>query len=248
MKILGIDIGATDISGAPVDTDDGSLLTEPVEIDTPDPATPDAIAGVVAEITRRFDWHGPIGVAFPAVIKDCVVQTAVNVDESWVGIDAAALFEGATGQPVAVLNDADAAGLAEVVFGAGRGRDGKVIVVTIGTGLGVAVFEDGVLVPNVEFPDIEVRGEKADKQASGSALKELELEWEAFGERLGEYLRQVQERTRAVLFILGGGVSEEHDNFLPHLRVEAEVVPAEMRNQAGIVGAALAARGVRAGE
>src|SRR5690606_33105647 len=141
MKILGIDIGATDISGAPVDTDDGALLAEPVDIDTPDPATPDAIAGVVAEITRRFDWHGPIGVAFPAVIKDCVVQTAVNVDESWVGIDAAALFEGATGQPVAVLNDADAAGLAEVVFGAGRGRDGKVIVVTIGTGLGVAVFE-----------------------------------------------------------------------------------------------------------
>lgn len=243
MKILGIDVGATDIGGAPVDTDDGSLLAEPVEIDTPDPATPDAIAGVVAEIVHRFDWDGPIGVAFPAVISECVVQTAVNVDESWVGVNAAETFEEATGQPVAVLNDADAAGLAEMVFGAGRGRGGKAVIITIGTGLGIAVFEDGILVPNVEFPDIEVRGEKAEKQASGRAINELELEWEAFGERLDEYLTEVQERTGATLFILGGGVSEEHDQFMQYLHVGAEIVPAEMRNQAGVVGAALAARG-----
>lgn len=242
MHILGIDVGATDIGGAPVDTADGSLLAEPCEIDTPDPATPEAIAAIVKDIVQNFAWQGPVGVGFPAVVAEGAVQTAVNVDKSWVGLDAVVLFAEQTGGPVAVINDADAAGLAEMTFGAGRERQGKVVIITIGTGLGVSLFDGGQLVPNVEFPDIEVRGEKADQQASGRALKENDLSWEEFGSRLDEYLHQVQERVEADLIILGGGVSEEHDNFTEYLTVDAEIVPASFRNEAGIVGAALAAR------
>jgi len=247
VHILGIDVGATDISGAPVDTADGSLLAEPCEIETPDPATPEAIAAIVRDIARNFAWHGPAGVGFPAVIAEGTVQTAVNVDKSWVGVDAVALFAEQTGGPVAVINDADAAGLAEMAFGAGRDRPGKVVIITIGTGLGISLFDEGQLVPNVEFPDIEVRGEKADQHASGHALKENNLSWEAFASRLDEYLHQVQERVQPDLIILGGGVSEEHDNFMEYLTVDAEIVPASFRNAAGIVGAALAARGLDGG-
>lgn len=242
MEILGIDVGATDIGGAPIDSTDGSLLADVYEIETPDPATPDAITDVVQQIARHFDWSGPVGVGFPAVVDGGVVHSAVNIDDAWVGVNAAARFSEALHAPATVINDADAAGLAEMHFGAGRGRRGKVLVITIGTGLGVALFEDGQLIPNVEFPDVEVNGQKADKQASGRAKQELGLSWEVFGRHLSEYLQQVQERVHADLIILGGGVSEDHDEFRQYLDVDAEIVPAGFRNAAGIVGAALAAR------
>lgn len=245
MEILGIDIGATNISGAPINVRNGDVLADVYEEETPDPATPEALAEVVNDIVEHFDWQGkPLGVAFPAVVKDGIVATAVNIAPDWVDQNARELFKDATGCPVAVINDADAAGLAEIVFGAGQGRKDKVLLVTIGTGLGVALFENGSLIPNIEFPDVKVRGEKAEKQASGRALSEKNLSWEEWAAGLDEYLDVVQERTEADLIILGGGVSEEYDEFADYLTVDAELAPAQYRGMAGILGAALAARSI----
>ncbi len=239
--VLGIDIGGSGIKGAPVDVEHGELLTERLKIPTPEAARPAAVAGVVGDMVEHFGWRGPIGCTFPAVVKCGVVLTAANVDESWIGVDGRSLFERHTGCDVTLLNDADAAGLAEVRFGAGRGRQGLVIMLTFGTGIGSALFMDGRLVPNTELGHLIVRGQDAERRASGRARSEEGLSFEQWAVRVDEYLLYVEDLLPPELFILGGGVSEEHDEFLHFLTTDTPVLPAEMGNDAGIIGAALAA-------
>jgi polyphosphate glucokinase len=239
--LLGIDIGGTGIKGAPVDTDKGELTAERHRILTPHPATPDAVAQVVGELVSHFAWTGPIGCTFPAVMKRGVALTAANVDPGWIGIDAAATFAKRTSDRVTVLNDADAAGLAEMRFGAGRGRDGVVIMVTLGTGIGSAVFADGALVPNTELGHLEMHGKDAEKRAAESVREDKRMSWNKWAKRVNEYLLYVERLFWPDLFIVGGGVSKKSEKFLPHVSTRAEVVPAQLLNQAGIVGAAVAA-------
>ncbi|GAA3715693.1 ROK family protein [Nonomuraea antimicrobica] len=236
MNVLGIDIGGSGIKGAPVDTKTGELVDERLRIPTPEPSRPDAVAEVVASIVRHFGWDGPVGVTFPGVVVDGVVRSAANVDRSWVGVDAARLFGGAT-----VLNDADAAGLAEVRFGRGRGQRGTVLVLTFGTGIGSALFVDGVLVPNTELGHLELHGKDAEHRASARVREDHELSWEKWAERVEEYLRHVEMLFSPSLIVIGGGVSRKTDKFLPHVHLDTPVVPATLQNQAGIVGAAHAA-------
>lgn len=242
MKILGIDIGGSGIKGAPVNTKKGELLAPRYRIPTPQPSKPKAVAKVVGQITRHFDWKGPVGVGFPAVIQHGVARTAANIHKSWINTDAAALFGEATGCPVTVVNDADAAGIAEMNFGAGMGRDGVVLLVTIGTGLGTSVFVDGHLLPNTEFGHIEIDCEDAELMASDAARKEHGLSWKNWAARFDNYLLRLEALFWPDLIILGGGVSKKHSKFIPCLTVRADVLPAETLNEAGIIGAALAAR------
>ncbi len=241
MKILGIDVGGSGIKGAPVNTKTGDLLAPRYRIPTPQPSKPKAVARVVAEIADHFEWDGPIGVGFPAPIQRGVALTAANIHKKWVGTNAAKLFTKATGCPVTVLNDADAAGLAEMKFGAGRRHKGVVLLVTIGTGLGTSVFTNGHLVPNTEFGHIEIGGQDAEQFASDAARKREDLSWEAWGVRLNTYLLRMEALLWPDLIILGGGVSKKFTRFRPSLTVRAEVVPAATLNEAGIIGAALAA-------
>lgn len=242
MKILGIDVGGSGIKGAPVDTETGELLAPRYRIPTPENGKPKPMAKVVAEVAGHFEWQGPIGVGFPAPIQGGVALTAANIHQKWIGTHAANLFADATGCPVRVINDADAAGLAEMAFGAGKHREGVVLIVTIGTGLGTCVFTDGVLLPNCEFGHIEIECEDAEWRASDAARKREDLSWKAWSKRFDRYLRTLERLIWPDLIILGGGVSKKHDKFIPRLTVQAEVVPAELLNEAGIVGAALAAR------
>lgn len=240
---LGIDIGGTGIKGAPVDTATGELVAPRHRILTPKPATVDAVAGVVAEVARHFDWTGAIGATFPAVVKNGVVATAANVDKSWISTDAASVLSHAcAGVPVTVLNDADAAGLAEMAFGAGRGRTDTVIMVTLGTGIGSAVFVDGELVPNTELGHLLVRGKEAEKRAADSVREHERLSWKQWAKRLDEYLALLESLLWPDLIIVGGGVSKKYDKFLPLLHPRAELLPAQLLNEAGIVGAAVSAR------
>ena len=241
MKILGIDVGGSGIKGAPVNTKTGDLLAPRYRIPTPQPSKPKAVARVVAEIADHFEWDGPIGVGFPAPIQRGVALTAANIHKKWVGTNAAKLFTKATGCPVTVLNDADAAGLAEMKFGAGRRHKGVVLLVTVGTGLGTSVFTNGHLVPNTEFGHIEIGGQDAEQFASDAARKREDLSWEVWGARLNTYLLRMEALLWPDLIILGGGVSKKFARFRPYLTVRAEVVPAATLNEAGIIGAALAA-------
>ncbi|MFF4617904.1 polyphosphate--glucose phosphotransferase [Nonomuraea jabiensis] len=236
MNVLGIDIGGSGIKGAPVDIEAGELVQERLRIPTPQPSKPDEVAEAVAEIVKHFGWSGPVGVTFPGVVKDGVVLTAANVDPSWIGVDAAGLFGGAT-----VLNDADAAGVAEVTYGRGRGERGTVLVLTFGTGIGSALFTDGTLVPNTELGHLELRGKDAEHRASARAREEHELSWEKWAERVEEYLRHVEMLLSPTLIVIGGGASRKADKFLPHVHIDTPVVPAALQNEAGIIGAALAA-------
>lgn len=238
--VLGIDVGGTGIKGAPVDTRSGRLLADRHRILTPQPATPEAVAEVVGELAKFFDWSGPSGATFPAVIKRGVAYTAANVDESWIGTDAAQLFEQAIGGEVTVVNDADAAGIAEMRFGAARGRDGVVIMVTLGTGIGSAVFHDGVLLPNTELGHLQMDGQDAEDLAAESVREADDLSWKKWSKRLNEYLQMLEHLFSPDLFVIGGGVSKKSGKFIPRLDLQAEVVPAELLNEAGIVGAALA--------
>lgn len=242
MEILGIDIGGSGIKGAPVDTEGGVLLAERFRLPTPDSAKPKPVADVVAEIAHHFGWQGPIGCGFPAAVRGGVALTAANIHKKWIGTNAAALFTEATGCPVCVMNDADAAGLAEMTFGAGRGRAGTVFVVTIGTGLGTALFTGGHLLPNAELGHIELNGQDAETFASDAARKREDLSWEVWAGRFDLYLHRLEALFWPELFILGGGVSKKHEKFMPLLTVQAEVVPAQLLNEAGLIGAALAAR------
>ncbi|GAA2104556.1 ROK family protein [Kitasatospora saccharophila] len=240
--VFGVDIGGSGIKGAPVDLDKGVLARERHKVLTPHPSEPDAVIDAVCEVVRYFDHRGPVGLTFPGVVVDGHTRTAANVDKGWVGLDAEARFSAALGLPATVVNDADAAGIAEVTHGAGHGRPGVVLLLTFGTGIGSALFSDGVLVPNTELGHLELRGKDAERRASSAAKERHDLSWPQWAERVDEYLDLVEMLFSPQLVIIGGGVSRKHEKFLPLLKDRrAEVVPAELRNDAGIVGAAMAA-------
>ncbi|MDV9191319.1 ROK family protein [Streptomyces sp. SR27] len=244
MNVFGVDIGGSGIKGAPVDLERGALTEERHKVLTPQPATPDGVAGCVVEVVERFGWTGPVGVTFPGVVTGSTIRTAANVDKSWIGVDAGTLLsERLGGLPVTVLNDADAAGIAEMTFGAGRGRKGTVILLTLGTGIGSALFVDGRLVPNTELGHLELKGHDAETRASTKAKEDEDLTWEHWAtRRLRKYLAHVEMLFSPELFIIGGGVSRKADKFLPLIEdIRAEIVPAELQNNAGIVGAGMAA-------
>ncbi len=243
---LGIDIGGSGIKGAPVDVDQGELAAERLRVPTPQPSTPDAVASCVADIVAHFDWKGPIGITLPGVVKHGVILTAANIDQQWINTDAAALFSAVTGNPVTVLNDADAAGIAEMRFGAGKDRDGVVIMITLGTGIGFALFNDGVLLPNVEMGHIEMHGRDAESQASARVREENDESWKKWADKVDDYLDRIDDLLWPDLIIIGGGVSKKSEKFFPYLNTRAELVPATLLNEAGIVGAALAAEGIGA--
>jgi polyphosphate glucokinase len=242
MHALGVDIGGTGIKAAPVDVAAGKLLAARVKVDTPRPATPKAVAEVVAQLVTSFDWSGPVGIAFPGVVIKGSILSAANVDPAWIGLDARALFAQATGLDVALINDADAAGIAEMTFGAGKGAAGTVVMLTFGTGIGSALFIDGALVPNTEFGHIEIRGKDAEKRASEIARELHGLSWDKWAARVDEYLKHLEALLSPDLFIIGGGISKRADKFVPLLTgIRARIVPAAMLNDAGIVGAAMRA-------
>ena len=243
--VMGVDIGGTGIKGAPVDLDKGELAGERFRILTPKPATPKAVADVVGEVVEHFNWNGPVGATFPAVVKDGVTLSAANVDKEWIGANADEIFTKRLDMPVTVLNDADAAGLAEMRYGAGRDRKGVVIMVTLGTGIGCGMFLDGKLVPNIELGHIEIDGKDAETQAADSVRVRKELSWKKYAPRVEAYIRKLDALIWPDLIILGGGASKKADKFLPLIKVRPEVVPAQLLNEAGIVGAALAAAEAR---
>ncbi len=243
MQVLGIDVGGSAIKGAVVDTATGYPVAEPIEVETPQPALPQTMIAAIAELVRSFRWRGPLGCGFPAVIDKGVVRTAANIDDDWVGIDLRDRLYGATGCACHVINDADAAGLAEMTFGAGRGRAGTVLVLTLGTGIGSALFYDGRLFPNLELGFMPFKGGPAEHYAAAAVRTRMKLSWSRWGGRLDEYLRQLERMFSPELIIIGGGVSRNHGNFFPYLQTRAELLPARLFNRAGIVGAARFAAG-----
>jgi polyphosphate glucokinase len=242
MQILGIDVGGSGIKGAPVDTETGQLVAERLRIKTPKSAEPEPMAQVVKQIAGFFNWDGPIGIGFPAPIKGGVAMMAANVSPKWIGLNADDLFTQVTGCDCTMINDADAAGVAEMKFGAGRGQPGTVIMVTLGTGIGSAIFYGGVLVPNTEFGHAQLNGMDAEQYASDAARQREDLSWKKYAKRLDLYLKMMERLFWPNLFIVGGGISKESEKYLPLLTIETPIVPAQLRNQAGIIGAALAAR------
>lgn len=246
---FGIDIGGTGMKAAVVDLITGDLVTERYRIDTPQPATPRAMVDVVRELVDHHVWNGPVGCAFPAVVQHGVVHSAANIDASWLEVDADRLFTEALGRTsadgVVMLNDADAAGLAEMQFGAGAGRSGVVMVLTFGTGIGSGLFVDGTLVPNTELGHLELDGHDAEKRAAASAKKREDLSWSEWAERVEHYLRHVERLFSPDLFIVGGGASKKAEKWLPEVSIRTEIVPARLLNNAGIVGAAIHAASFR---
>jgi len=244
MTLLGIDIGGTGIKGAPVDVETGELTAERLRIPTPQPALPNPVADVVQQIATHFNYNGPVGITFPAVVKKGVIYTAANVDPSWIGTNAGDLFSRHVGGPVTLVNDADAAGVAEMRFGAGKDRKGVVIMLTLGTGIGSAIFLDGKLLPNSEFGHLSIRGKDAEKRASEKMRADKKLSWKQWATRLSEFLNELEKLFSPDLFIIGGGISKKSEKFFPHLKTKTEVivVPAQMRNEAGIIGAAYLAQ------
>ncbi len=241
MQILGVDIGGSGIKGAPVDTSTGTLLKPRHRIKTPKGAAPDDVARVLTAIADHFSWRGPIGCAFPAVVKGGRTLTAANIDRGWIGLDAQTFLSEQSGRSVTLLNDADAAGIAEMAFGAGHDERGLVFMLTFGTGIGSALFHQGRLVPNTELGHLEIRKKEAERRASDRVRKKKGLDWEAWASRVSEFLGRLEDLFWPDLFIIGGGVSKKHEAFIPLLETRTRVVPAQLRNDAGIVGAALAA-------
>jgi polyphosphate glucokinase len=237
---FGIDFGGTGIKGAPVDLDTGDFAADRERFRTPEESTPHAIADIFVELLAKFpDCRGAVGVTVPGVVRHGVVHSAANIDKSWIDTDADRLFTEATGREVHVVNDADAAGLAEVRYGAARGRAGLVIVTTLGTGIGSALVNDGMLVPNSELGHLEIDGHDAESRAANSARTREDLSWEQWAQRLTTYYRTLEKLFSPELFVVGGGVSKEADLFLPLLDLDTEIIPATLRNRAGVVGAAL---------
>ena len=244
MHALGIDIGGSGIKAAPVDMTTGKFLADRLKIETPHPALPDPVANVVRRLATYFNWSGPVGITFPGVVTDGVTRTAANLGPAWIGLDAATLFTRAIGNPVRVLNDADAAGVAEMTFGAGVGEKGTVLMLTFGTGIGSALFTQGILVPNTEFGHIEIRGRDAETRASEHAKELHDLSWDKWAGRVDEYMHHLEALLSPQLIIVGGGVSKQADKWVPKLTgVRARIVPATLLNEAGIVGAAMAGTG-----
>ncbi|MER6346603.1 polyphosphate--glucose phosphotransferase [Streptomyces sp. NPDC001595] len=242
MQIFGVDIGGSGIKGAPVDLDRGELAEERFKVLTPHPATPEGVADGVKQVVDHFGWTGPVGLTFPGVVTGgSTVRTAANVDKSWIDTDARVLFSSRLGGlPVTVVNDADAAGVAEVAFGAGKGRKGTVVLLTFGTGIGSAVFVDGTLLPNTELGHLELHGHDAEKRASSKAKEDHDLSWQDWSQRVQKYLAHVEMLFSPELFIIGGGVSRKAHKFLHYIEgIKAEIVPAQLQNNAGIVGAAM---------
>ena len=241
MRGFGVDIGGSGIKGCVVDLIKGELVGERVRIETPEPSAPEPVYTVIADIVDRFQWTGGLGVTFPGVVKHGVAYTAANVDKSWIGTDVAAGVAGRIPGSVVALNDADAAGLAEMRYGAGRGQRGVVLMLTFGTGIGSALFVDGHLVPNTEFGHIQVDGEDGEKRASAAARDREDLSYPHWAHRVDRYLDVLEAGLWPDLIIVGGGVSKKADKWVPLLTTRTPVVPAQLMNDAGIVGAALAA-------
>lgn len=241
MEVLGIDIGGSGIKGAPVDTDSGALISPRYRLPTPSPAKPRPVAETVTQVAKHFNWKGELGIGFPGVVRKGVTLTAANIHEDWEGLNAAKFIKKVTGRKTCIINDADAAGLAEMAFGAGKDRQGVVMLVTIGTGLGTALFTDGHLLPNCEFGHLEIDGAQAEWRASDAARKREKLSWKKWGHRFNKFLQTMESLIWPDLIILGGGISKKHENFMPYITVQAEVLPAQMLNEAGIVGAAVGA-------
>jgi len=237
--VIGIDIGGTGIKGAPVDITTGQLVGERVRLHTPSPATPQAVTDVVGEILQQIDVACPVGVAMPAVVRHGIVETAAHLDRAWIGVNAVEHFAKATSRSVAVLNDADAAGIGAIRFGAGHGVDGVVAVVTLGTGIGSALFVDGTLVPNTELGHLPLHHGAAEDWAAESVREHEELSWKKYARRLQAYLELLQSVFWPHLIIIGGGVSASGDKFLPLIELRTPVVAAPLHNDAGIIGAAL---------
>ncbi|MFC2098651.1 polyphosphate--glucose phosphotransferase [Bacteroidota bacterium] len=241
-KVLGIDIGGSGIKAAPVNTEDGLMLEPRHRISTPSPSTPGNVAKVIEEMVRHFKWKGLIGCGFPAVMQNGVAKTAANIDDSWIGADVNKIFSEATGLPVYVVNDADVAGMAEMKFGAGQGKKGVVVLCTVGTGIGTVIFNNGYLVPNTELGHFEYKGMDVENYVSDAVRKAEDLSWEEWGGRFDEYLAALEKLIYPDLIILGGGASKKGDKFLKYLTIKTPLETAQLLNNAGIVGAALAAR------
>lgn len=240
---LGIDVGGSGIKGAPVDLATGQLTAERLRIETPQPSTPEAVVGVIAQIVDAFaDQVGPtapIGITIPGVVMRGVVKTAANIDKGWIDCDMEKLVEDRLQRDVVVVNDADAAGVGELHYGAAKGHEGLVIMTTLGTGIGSAVIHEGRLVPNSEYGHLEIDGHNAESRAANSAREKEELSWQEWAKRLTTYYRTLEMLFSPDLFVVGGGVSKHADDFLPLLGIDTPIVPAELKNRAGIVGAAL---------
>jgi polyphosphate glucokinase len=241
MAILGIDIGGSGVKGAPVDTARGELLAERYRLPTPQPSDVTSVVAAAAEVASQFAGYDRVGITFPGVVVDGVVRTAANVDKSWIDAPAAQLFTEQLGHPVSVLNDADAAGVAEVTYGAGRDQRGLIMMLTFGTGIGSALFFDGKLIPNTEFGHIELHGKDAELTASDRVREEEGMSWEKWASRVEKYLRHVEALLSPRLFIIGGGVSKRADRFVPLIDIRTPMVPAVLLNNAGIIGAAVTA-------
>ncbi len=245
---FGVDIGGSGMKAAVVDLVSGELASERIRIPTPQPATPGSMAEVAAELVRRHGWSDSIGVGFPGIVRHGVIHSAANIDDSWIGVDADAVFTEACGLDVAMVNDADAAGLAEMRWGAGRGVEGVVIVLTFGTGIGSGLFVDGVLVPNTELGHLELDGRSAESRAAASAREREGIGWKQWAPRVERYLRHVEMLFSPELFVVGGGASKSAAKWLPKITIDTPIVPATMANNAGIIGAALVARHVDAAD
>ncbi len=242
--VLGIDIGGSGIKGAPVDLGTGDFATDRLRIPTPKKATPKRIGAVVAEIVEHFADQigpGPIGITIPAVVAHGVTRTAANIDAKWIGFEAEKMFEDLLGRNVVLLNDADAAGLAETHYGAAKGHPGLVLLTTLGTGIGSALVHRGVLIPNSELGHLQIDGKDAETQASAGVKDRLGLSYKQWIPRIERYYQTVEALLWPDLIVVGGGISRDADKFLPHLHLNTPIVPAQMRNKAGIVGAALMA-------
>ena len=236
-----MDIGGSGIKGCLVDLDAGQLVGDRMRVETPQPSLPEAVYAAVARIVDHFGWTERVGVTFPGVMKSGVAHTAANVDKSWIGTDVDAGLEKVVPGTVGTLNDADAAGLAEMRFGAGRDQRGVVLMLTFGTGIGSALFTDGHLVPNTEFGHIQVDGEDGERRASAAAREREDLDYPTWARRVDRYLDVLEAGVWPDLIIVGGGVSKKARKWVPLLSTRTPVVPAELQNDAGIVGAALAA-------
>src|SRR4051794_8976377 len=241
MATLGIDIGGSGVKGAPVDTVRGELLAERIRVPTPQPSDVTSVVEAGAQGAAPFDGYDRVGVTFPGVVVDGVTKTAANVDKTWLDAPAADVFTRRLGKPVSVLNDADAAGVAEVAFGAGVGQSGLIMMLTFGTGIGSALFLDGKLIPNTEFGHLELDGKDAEVRASDRAREADDLSWDKWASRVQDYLRHVEALLSPRLFIIGGGVSKKADRFFPLIDVRTPMVAAKLLNNAGIIGAAVTA-------
>jgi polyphosphate glucokinase len=245
---LGIDVGGSGIKGAPVDLDKGEFAQERVRIDTPTESTPEAVCDIIAQIVEQFDEvhdGSPIGVTIPGVVQHGVVKTAANIDKSWIDCEIEKLLEDRLQHDVVVVNDADAAGVAELWYGAAKGQDGLVIMTTLGTGIGTAVINRGVLVPNSELGHLEIDGIDAETVAASSIKTAEGLSYEEWATRLQRYYRHLEDLMWPDLIVVGGGVSKKAHKFLPLLELRTPIVPAVLRNAAGIIGAAVLANGTQ---